>query len=84
MAKSDPSLADLARASTRTKGPRAAVDIVAARLAKEDPKLRAEFVAAINDRTIPAAGLSRALKARGVDITECSISRWRLNNGELS
>jgi hypothetical protein len=83
MAKSE-SLADLARASVGTKGPRAAVEILAARLAKEDPKLRAEFVAAINDRSVPAAGLSRALKARGIDMPEGSISRWRLNNGELS
>ena len=47
MAKSEPSLADLARASVGTKGPRAAVEILAARLAKEDLTLRAEFVATL-------------------------------------
>ena len=78
MAKSDPSLADLARASVGVKGPRTDVDKLAAVLKRDDPRLYAEFVAAINDRYgVPAAGLSRALEARGYRIAEQSISRYR-------
>lgn len=46
--------------------------------------LRAEFVAAVNDRNVPAAGLARAVTARGFKIDQQSISRFRLDGKVLS
>jgi hypothetical protein len=48
------------------------------------PDLRAEFVAAVNDQTVPAAGLARAVTARGYEIAQQSISRFRLDGKVLA
>ena len=74
-------LADEARTLVGNRGPQAAVILIAERM---PPDLRAEFVAAVNDRTVPAAGLARAVTARGYKIAEQSISRFRLDGKVLA
>jgi hypothetical protein len=76
-----PTLIAQAFESVGTRGPQAAVILVADRM---PPDLRAEFVAAVNDRTVPAAGLARAVTARGYKIAEQSISRFRLDGKVLA
>ena len=63
------------------RGPRADVVKIADRM---PPDLRAEFVAAVNDRNVPAAGLARAVSARGYEIAQQSISRFRLDGKVLA
>lgn len=80
MAKSVPapsSLSDDARSRVGPKGPRNDVTRLWSKLDRDDPALAAEFAAAVNDRDVPAAGLARALKARGHHLAEQSISRFR-------
>ena len=80
MAKSVPVASSLlhdAHAMVGPKGPRNDVAKLAARLEHDNPALHAEFAAAVNDHGVPAAGLARALKARGYPIAEQSISRFR-------
>jgi hypothetical protein len=76
-----PTLIAQAFESVGTRGPQAAVILIADRM---PPDLRAEFVAAVNDRTVPAAGLARAVTARGYKIAEQSISRFRLDGRILA
>lgn len=75
MAKSDPTPSLAAHALKLSNArPRSMVEIVADDM---DPTLRAEYVAAINDRKVPASGLSRALAARGIKVPAQSITHWR-------
>ena len=75
------SLVDDARSRVGRQGPPAEV----VRLADTMPAdLRAEFVAAVNNPDVPAAGLARALTARGYKIREQSISRFRLRGDVLA
>ena len=76
-----PSLIAEAFAAVGTKGPQAHVVQVADRM---PPDLRAEFVAAVNDPSVPAAGLARAVTARGYEIAQQSISRFRLDGKVLA
>jgi hypothetical protein len=71
------SLLDEARASVGAKGPRGDVERLVAQLERDDPALLAEFVAAINDHDLPAAGLARALAKHGYPIAEQTIGRFR-------
>lgn len=82
MAQSDPklSLSDEARAE-QYQGPRSRIEIVADEMPAD---LRAEFVVAVNDRTIPATGLARALKRRGFDVGSNSISHFRRTKGPMT
>ena len=82
MVKSDtPSLVAQAHDLTGRQGPRRDVEAVADLMPAD---LRAEFVAAVNDRTVPAAGLARAVTARGYKISDQSISRFRLDGKVLA
>ena len=82
MVKSDtPSLVAQAHDLTGRQGPKRDVLLVADQMPAD---LRAEFVAAINDRNVPAAGLARAVTKRGYKISEQSISRFRLDGKVLA
>jgi hypothetical protein len=48
-----------------------------------DDDLRAEFALALADRSITAPGLSKALKARGYELTQASIQHFREHGGTL-
>jgi len=50
---------------------------VASVLAQLDDDLRAEVVAAISSPAYTSAAIARALKARGVEVSEWSMSRHR-------
>ncbi len=76
-----PTLSAQAFESVGRRGPQADVVKVADRM---PPDLRAEFVAAVNDHTVPAAGLARAVTARGYEIAQQSISRFRLDGKVLA
>ena len=74
MAKSEPlSLVDDARNQTGRQYSHK-VEMLAA--AMSDP-LRAEFVTAINHPEVTAAGLSKALRNRGINISEGAIKHYR-------
>ena len=76
-----PSLVAQAHDLTGRQGPKRDVHLVADQMPAD---LRAEFVAAINDPTVPAAGLARAVTARGFKISDQSISRFRLDGKVLA
>lgn len=82
MAKSDPpSLVAQALELTGSKGPRFTVELIADKM---PANLRAEFAAAVNDRSIPAAGLARAVATRGYKISGQAIARYRLDGKRLA
>jgi hypothetical protein len=76
-----PSLVAQAHELTGRQGPKRDALLVADQMPAD---LRAEFAAAINDHTVPAAGLARAVTARGYKISEQSISRFRLDGKVLT
>lgn len=76
-----PSLVAQAHELAGRQGPKAEVVRLADTM---PPDLRAEFVAAVNNPDVPAAGLSRALTARGYKIREQAISRFRLRGDVLA
>ncbi len=76
-----PSLVDDALSRVGRQGPKAEVVRLADTM---PPALRAEFVAAVNNPDVPAAGLARALTARGYRIREQAISRFRLRGDVLA
>lgn len=84
MAKSEPprlSLIDEARNEVRV-GPRSRIEAAMDEMA---PDLRAEYVAAINDHTIPATSLARVLARRGITgISSNSIGHYRRTKAPLA
>lgn len=46
--------------------------------------LRSEFVTAVNDLTVSTRGLSKALRARGYELSEGSIHNWRASGKVLA
>lgn len=68
------SLADEARASVTRKGGRCETGLLLDRLGEPD---RSELLEALTDETVEGSALSRALKGRGVYISQYSLQRHR-------
>lgn len=68
------SLLDEITASVSTRGPSCNVALVTPNLAADD---RLDLERAIADRNIPATAIERALKGRGVRLSDQSIARHR-------
>ncbi len=75
------SLRARALAAMADPGPRSALEKI---LPDLPPDLRVEFIDAVNDHTLPARGINRAMAELGYKLPPSSIEHFRRNGRTLS
>jgi RNA-binding protein YhbY len=74
------SLLDDIKNETRKTGTKPRIVEVLEQLDKQD---RQDFIAAINDTSIPASNIARAMTKRGIKVTGNMITRYRRGEQEI-